>query len=141
MTIRSALLGLSLATAAALSSTAAPAGAAWGDCSNGYLCAWGHDTYNGDPWFEQSAPGNYNTGWFNNDETSSVANRSGSNSAYLYDDTNTSATHGVVCLPREYSARDLAETSPSFNDRISSLRIASGACATGISQVGYKKLS
>lgn len=138
---RSALLGLSVATVASLSISATPAQAAWSACSSGYVCAWGHDTYNGDPWFEQSRADNYNTGWSNNDETSSVANRSGSNSAYLYDDTDTSATHGVVCVSRNYSVRDLAETTPSFNDRVSSIRIASGACATGISRVGSERTS
>lgn len=79
--------------------SAAPVQAAWKDCGNGYVCLWGNNTYSGDPWFEKSATGGYNTGYWDNDETSSVANRSGVSSAYLYDDTNQSATHGwVACL-------------------------------------------
>ena len=138
---RSAFLAAGVAVAGAVVATASPANAAWSACSNGYICLWGHDTYNGDPWFERSGTGDYNTGFWNNDETSSVANRSGVSSAYLYDDTNQSPTHGIVCLPREHSARDLAETNPSFNDRISSIRIASGACNSAISRIGYEKYS
>lgn len=137
---RIAAVALTLA-AGAVALPAAPAHARWSDCGNDYLCLWGNNTYSGAPWFEKKANGDYNTGYWNNDETSSVANRSGVSSAYLYNDTNQSATHGVVCLPREYSAYDLNETDPEFDDRISSIRIASGACNSNISRIGYEKYS
>ncbi|WP_272954604.1 peptidase inhibitor family I36 protein [Kribbella sandramycini] len=118
-----------------------PASASWGECSSGYLCLWGNRNYSGGPWFEKNANGSYNTGWSNNDETSSVANRSGSSSMYLYNDTNQSSEHGVVCLPRGYSAPDLNETNPEFDDRISSLRIFSGACASSVTAIGSPRSS
>jgi hypothetical protein len=63
-----------------------------------------------------------------------VANRSWT--VYLDDDTNTGATHGVVCVARNHSAADLNETSPEFADRIFSLRISAGSCTGRISTVG-----
>jgi hypothetical protein len=62
---------------------ASPASATWSQCSNDYICLWGNNTYKGDPWFEKKANGNYNSGYWNNDETSSVANRSDTSSVYL----------------------------------------------------------
>lgn len=120
---------------------ATPAVASWSECSNGYACLWGNRNYSDAPWFEKKATGNYNTGYWDNDETSSVANRSAVSSVNLYNHTNTDSSGGVVCLPREYAARDLNETSPEFDDRISSVKIYSGACLSNISQIGYKKLS
>lgn len=135
------VLGSTLAVVGAVGATAAPAEATWGQCSNNYICLWGNNSYSGAPWFEKKANGSYNTGYWDNDETSSVANRSSTSSVYLYNDTNTSSSHGAVCLPREYAAADLNETSPEFDDRISSLKIFSGACSSSVSAIGYKKLS
>jgi hypothetical protein len=47
----------------------------------------------------------------------------------------------MVCLPREYAAADLNETTPEFDGRISSLKIFTGACSSTVSKIGYKKLS
>lgn len=117
------------------------ANASWSECNSSYVCLWGNNTYSGSPWWEERATGNYNTGFWDNDETSSVANRSTVVSAYLFNDTNTDPTHGVVCLPRGYSAADLNNTTPEFDDRISSMRLSTGACAAEISKIGYPKSS
>lgn len=130
-----------LVVVAGVTITAVPASATWGECSSGSLCLWGNRDYSGAPWFEKNANGSYNTGWSNNDETSSVANRSGSSSIYLYNDTNTSSSHGVVCLPRGYSAPDLNEVNPEFDDRISSMKIFSGACASTVTSIGSPRSS
>ncbi len=134
-----AAAGLAVTAGCVLQS--APAMASWSECSNGYICLWGNRDYSGAPWFEKNSTGNYNTGYWDNDETSSVANRSSVSSVNLYNNTNIDSSAGVVCLPREYAAHDLNETSPEFDDRISSVKIYSGACLANISRIGYKKLS
>ncbi|GAA0617000.1 peptidase inhibitor family I36 protein [Kribbella sandramycini] len=119
--------------------TTVPASAAWGECSISYLCLWGNSNWDGGPWFEKKELGKYNTGWSNNDESSSAANRSGVASFMLYDKTNSQSDGGVACLPRNYSSRRLGDEG--WGDRISSMRIQSGACPDDVDYVGSPKTS
>jgi hypothetical protein len=113
---------------------AAPASATWYSCSVSYACLWSNAKYDGGPWFEEKNLGRYNTGWVHNDVTSSVANRSGHNSLNLYNNTNTGTGDGVACVPRNYSAPDLKDYG--WGDRISSVRIFTGACPDGVKYIG-----
>lgn len=121
--------------------TTAPASAAWGDCSLSYLCLWGGSNYPGAPWFEQKNLGNYNTGWLNNDESSSAANRSSISSFMLYDKTGGASDGGVACVPRNYSSKNLHDEDPGWGDRISSMKIVNGACPDGVDYIGGYKTS
>lgn len=143
---RNLILAMVVCLAATLGAiaTAGPASAAASSCSVNYVCLWGNRSWSGSPWFEKATIGKHNTGWSNNDETSSAWNRKNNMSTLLYDDTNQDSSGGVVCLPRNYASRDLNDEQPEFDDRISSIWIRSEYCGHWdgtIDPIGSKKTS
>lgn len=135
-----ATVGFATASVVLLPTPSASADA--GKCSISYACLWGNRSYSGDPWWEEKRLDKYNTGYWNNDETSSIWNRTSTASLLLYDKTNQDSSGGVVCVGRGYASRDLNEESPEFDDRISSMWLRSGYCSReydSIDSIGYPK--
>ncbi|MGL5823352.1 MAG: peptidase inhibitor family I36 protein [Nocardioides sp.] len=131
---------LCVVTPSVIFGVSSPASAAGSDCSINYVCLWGNRNFSGGPWFERAGLGRYNTGFFNNDETSSVWNKKANASTLLYDNTNQDSSGGVVCLPRNYRSRDLNDETPEFDGRISSLWIRTEFCSgfPGIGVIGSR---
>ena len=61
------------------------------DCVAGYVCLWGNRDWSGPPAVIQKSTGTFGTGYWNNDETSSVRNRS-AYIVYLYKDASGKGT-------------------------------------------------
>lgn len=134
------LVGVGVLASGFAVSASAPAQAAWGDCNSNYMCLWGNTNWNGNPWWEKRSNGDYSTGYWNNDETSSVANRSSTASLMVYARENQKTDEGVACVPRNYADRDIHRYG--WGDRISSMRIILGACPeNGVDYLGTRKTS
>lgn len=101
------------------------------DCASGYVCLWGNRDWKGSPAIIKKDAGLYGTGWYNNDETSSVRNRSGY-VAFFYENANGGGTR--KCLPSGYAQRNL--DTDDFDDTISSFRLANGSCPSS-EIIGY----
>lgn len=115
--------------------SAAPASADRTDCGSSYLCLWGGSNYSGDPWFEATSTGNYSTGYWNNDESSSVANRSTTKSFYLYAASDQSSREGQACVPRRYSEPRMGDWG--WGDRVSSMKVTTAFCPEGLGATNY----
>ncbi|WP_328988844.1 peptidase inhibitor family I36 protein [Kribbella sp. NBC_01245] len=118
-----------------LKSTFGPASAS--QCNSGYACLWGNRDWSGGPWRQENDPGLYNTGYWNNDETSSVWNRQTNYRLWLYNRENGSTTEGVVCVPKMYGVKNLDDYN--FDDRVSSFRLDIGSCPSGTTTIGSYK--
>ncbi len=136
---RNTLAGVSVTLAAFGMSVlvAPPALAAASDCNSGYACLWGNRDYSGGPWRQENDLGLHNTGWWDNDETSSVWNRRSEGALWLYNDTNGGTSNGVWCVPRGYAVPNLDRYNA--DDRISSFRLTVSGCPSGVNTIGSNK--
>lgn len=134
------LAGIGILSSGLVLAAPTPAKASWGDCNSNYMCLWGGTNWNGGPWWEKRSTGSYSTGYWDNDETSSVANRSSTSSLMVFAREDQKTDEGVACVPRNYSDRDIHRYG--WGDRISSMRISAGACPeNGVDYLGSRKLS
>jgi hypothetical protein len=116
---------------------AQPASAAASDCRSGYACLWINRDYSGGPYRQEDDLGLHGTGFWENDETSSVWNRRSGGAMYLYGNSNGSQSEGVLCVPKGYAVSNLANYH--FDDKISSYRLTTQTCGSGVDTGGSWK--